>query len=121
MATIAEVITFIRETCGISERTHIGPDSQIERDLGITGDDGDLLLLDAESAFGFSFESAPCSVEEAFELEDGEYLFHSECSLISFSWFFFRRSSQKVKPITVEDFRIAITRLQGLPVPEFGS
>ena len=65
--TVEDVISFVRETTH-SRRT-ITAGTQIERDLGVTGDDGDDLLAAAEDRFG---------VPLAFELKPNEHLFGPE-------------------------------------------
>jgi hypothetical protein len=50
----------------------ISLDTQFERDLGITGDDGIELLEAVQERYGIEFTS------ESFRLEFNEYVFHSE-------------------------------------------
>jgi acyl carrier protein len=70
--TFGEFVEFIRQWAHIPKRNQINPDTQFERDLGITGDDGSDLLIATEKKFGVKLSS------ETFSLEPNEYLFNSE-------------------------------------------
>lgn len=50
----------------------ITKETQFERDLGITGDDGVLVLTEVEKAFGIKFSG------RSFNLRPNEYLFNPE-------------------------------------------
>ncbi|MDO6388474.1 DUF1493 family protein [Uliginosibacterium sp. 31-12] len=100
--TVAEVIACIRESQGIKETKSITSDTLLERDLGITGDDGSELLEELQKHFGISFAGEDGTLREAFGLKKDEYLFHSE----GFSLFLmmanrFGFSLEKVKPLSV--------------------
>jgi hypothetical protein len=62
----------IREKSGFSQSKLITPDTQFERDLGITGDDGSELLETIERNYHIQF------TRESFGLAANEYLFHGE-------------------------------------------
>lgn len=74
---LADVIAFVREFSGC-RREAIDENSWLEKDLGITGDDGVELLEEAENVFGVSFSAEEDGFREAFSLKENEYLFHSE-------------------------------------------
>lgn len=69
---------FIREHWSVSRRKQIMPETQFERDLGLTGDDGQDLLRATEKRFGVSLCSEETGVRETFNLGPNEYLFNSE-------------------------------------------
>lgn len=100
--TLAELIACIRESQGIKASKSISGDSLLERDLGITGDDGDELLQAIQERFGVSFAGADGTLREAFGLEKNEYLFHSEgFSFLVMIANFFGFSIENVKPLSV--------------------
>ncbi len=75
--SIIEVINFIREYSGIRKK-HIDENTYIDRELGITGDDGVELLEEAEKVFEVSFESEVHNLRTLFSMKENEYLFHAE-------------------------------------------
>ncbi|MGY3113666.1 hypothetical protein ACVWYV_001897 [Pantoea eucalypti] len=75
--TLADVIAFIREFAGCKRET-INENTWLDKDLGITGDDGVELLEEAEKIFGVSFSAEEDGLRGAFSLKENEYLFHSE-------------------------------------------
>ncbi|GAA5172832.1 DUF1493 family protein [Viridibacterium curvum] len=100
--TLAEVIACIRDSQGIKEAKPISEATLLERDLGITGDDGSELLEELQKRFGVSFTGADGTLREAFGLEEDEYLFHSEgMSLFLMIANLFGFSIEKVKPLSV--------------------
>jgi hypothetical protein len=76
--TFEEFATFIREYRSIPLRKQIRPETQFERDLGLTGDDGNELIETTERRFGVRLCSEETGVRETFNLGPNEYLFHSE-------------------------------------------
>ena len=70
--TFDDVADFVREWARVPAKRQIEPETQFERDLGITGDDGSELLDAAQKKFGADL--AP----ETFGLGPNEYLFNSE-------------------------------------------
>jgi len=75
--SMTDVIAFVREFAGCKRET-INENTLLEKDLGITGDDGVELLEEAEKVFGVSFSTEEEGFREAFSLKENEYLFHSE-------------------------------------------
>src|ERR1700722_968930 len=69
---------FIREYWHVSNRKSISPETQFERDLGLTGDDGADLLEATERKFGVVLSGENKELRETFSLGPNEYLFHSE-------------------------------------------
>ncbi len=104
---IDELIDFIREHQGISEKQIIEETTQLENGLGITGDDGCELLEAIEKKFGISFVGSDGTLREAFNLKDDEYLFHSE-NFHFYNFFNFNRDTEKVNLITVRQLYEAI-------------
>jgi acyl carrier protein len=76
--TFDEFAHFIREFSGDSADQVITPDTQFERDLGVTGDDGDDLLIATEKRFHIQLVTEERSLRETFNMAPNEYLFHSE-------------------------------------------
>lgn len=76
--TFEQLAEFIRESSGISQRKAIAPETQFERDLGITGDDGCELLEAVEEHFATPLHTEEDGYREIFSLGANEYLFHSE-------------------------------------------
>ena len=74
-----ELVETIREQCGLRPNKRVEPDTQFDRDLGVTGDDGKELLEAVEGRFGIKL------TRESFGLEPNEYLFGPEASLPDFS------------------------------------
>jgi hypothetical protein len=62
----------IRDQCPLHPEERIVPDTQFERDLGITGDDGDEVLSRVAEYYGIKFTA------KSFDLGPNEFLFHSE-------------------------------------------
>lgn len=75
--SMADVIAFVREFAGC-KRENINENTRLEKDLGITGDDGVELLEEAEKVFDVSFSTEEEGFREAFSLKENEHLFHSE-------------------------------------------
>lgn len=113
-ATLDDVITFIRADQYIGEGTPITATTLLEADLGITGDDGSELLEGLQKHFAISFAGPDGSLREAFGLQPGEYLFHSE-GLGFFQWLAgcFGKDIENVKPLSVGELHRVIARLSG--------
>lgn len=75
--SMADVIAFVREFAGCKRET-INENTWLEKDLGITGDDGVELLEEAEKIFDVSFSTEEEDFRKTFSLKENEYLFHSE-------------------------------------------
>ena len=73
-----EVVAFVRESRRIRKDRSITPETRLEADLGITGDDGVDLLEEAEKHFKLRLTSDEHGVRETFNLKPNEYLFESE-------------------------------------------
>ncbi|QNI31299.1 DUF1493 family protein [Alloacidobacterium dinghuense] len=73
-----EFADFIREYRQVPDRKRISPETQFERDLGLTGDDGSDLLEATEKRFRVTLASEEKGLRETFNLGPNEYLFHSE-------------------------------------------
>ena len=76
--TFNDVARFVRDWAHISAKTQITPDTQFERDLGITGDDGGELLGAAQKRFKVNFTDGTNGVRTIFKLGPNEYLFSPE-------------------------------------------
>lgn len=76
--TFDEFAQWLPEYWRVPNRKAITPETQFERDLGLTGDDGDELLIAAEKRFEVRLGSEETGVRETFNLQPKEYLFHSE-------------------------------------------
>lgn len=76
--TFNEFADFIRDFWRVSPHKQIEPDTQFERELGLTGDDGGDLLGAAEKRFGVKLVSEEDGIRKTFNLGPNEYLFHSE-------------------------------------------
>ncbi len=100
--SLDEVIALIREHQGISGKKAITESSLLEKDLGITGDDGCELIEAVEKKFNLSFAGAGGSLSKAFGLSEDQYLFHSEVNLLGV---FVR--PENVKAITVGELYLA--------------
>lgn len=74
----ADVAAFIRNWAQVPIDKCIKLDTQFERDLGITGDDGGALLIAVEKHFGVQLWTEGEGYRKAFRLEGREYLFNSE-------------------------------------------
>lgn len=105
-----ELAAFVRDWAGLSRGKSIGPETEFERDLGITGDDGCDLLEATEKRFGVSLSSEEYGHRKTFNLEPDEFLFHSEGfgpslsdMLNPFGW-----SSERVRAFTVGELYGAV-------------
>jgi acyl carrier protein len=76
--TFNDVAEFVRDWARLPAKKQITPDTQFERDLGITGDDGDELLQAAQKRFKVNFTDGDNGVRTIFKLGPNEYLFNSE-------------------------------------------
>jgi hypothetical protein len=76
--TFQEFASFIREYWHVSDGKNVSPETQFERDLGLTGDDGNDLLEATEKRFCVTLASEETGLRETFSLGPNEYLFHAE-------------------------------------------
>lgn len=74
--SVEDVIRFVRKTTR-SRRT-VTAETRIERDLGVTGDDGAELLAAAEGYFGVALSTPEQGFRPTFGLGPNEYLFGPE-------------------------------------------
>ncbi len=77
-ASFDEFSDFIRQWGRISPKRRIEPETDFERDLGVSGDDGRDLLEAVEERFGISLSSEEHGYREAFNLAPDEFLFGPE-------------------------------------------
>jgi hypothetical protein len=73
-----DVADFVRAWARVPIKQQITPETQFERDLGITGDDGSELLDAAGKHFMVNLASDKTGYRAAFGLGPNEYLFNSE-------------------------------------------
>ena len=73
-----ELADFVRAWAQVPAEQGIQPDTQFERDLGITGDDGSYLLKSVEDRFCIQLSTKEEGHRSAFGLGRNEYLFNSE-------------------------------------------
>jgi hypothetical protein len=73
-----QLAEFIRDSACIGSRKAIARETQFERDLGITGDDGCELLEATEKRFDVKLHSEEDGYRATFNLGPNEFLFHSE-------------------------------------------
>jgi hypothetical protein len=115
--TFDEFANFIREYRHVFDRKRVSPETQFERDLGLTGDDGSDLLEATEKRFSVSLCSEESGLRETFNLGPNEYLFHSE----GWSPFPFRFTSllnavePTIREFTVGDLFEAVRKAKGIP------
>jgi acyl carrier protein len=99
-----QLAEFIRRECGLRKDKHIDADTQFERDLGITGDDGGELLEAVEKQYQIEF------THESFGLEFNEYLFHSEGFDLSPIQSLFGRPIPEVRSFTAGELYEAVLK-----------
>jgi hypothetical protein len=76
--TFNDVAHFVRDWAHIPGKNQITTETQFERDLGITGDDGDELLKAAQTRFRVDLTDGDNGYRTIFNLGSNEYLFNSE-------------------------------------------
>jgi hypothetical protein len=86
---------FIRECCCLGQDERIAPDTQFERDLGVTGGDGEDLLKEAEKLYSVKL------TRESFNLEPNEYLFGSDAAFPDLLEIFGKRPTTTLRSFTV--------------------
>ena len=112
--TFDEFAAWLREYWRVPVRETITLETQFERDLGVTGDDGVELLEAAEKRFKVRFESEQTGLRETFNLQPNEYLLNAEgwgpspTELISL----FSGPSTIVRKFTVGELFDAIRKLK---------
>lgn len=88
-----------------SDKAYIIRDALIEKDLGITGDDGDEFFLAIQDEFGIDANL----IGRALGLKDGQYLFHSEGSMFWLSDKFFKNGT--IVPFTIGQLYDVVVKL----------
>lgn len=76
--TFQDVEAFVRDFAGLRRKQVVTPDTRLEADLRITGDDGTELLEKASAHFGVQLADPVHGVRRTFGLAENEYLFHGE-------------------------------------------
>ncbi len=76
--TFQDVEAFVRDFAALRRKQIITPDTRLETDLGVTGDDGDELLQKAAVHFGVQLAHPVLGYRRTFGLGENEYLFNSE-------------------------------------------
>lgn len=101
--SFVDVADFVRGWAMLPTKRLITPDTQFERDLGITGDDGSELLEAAQERFKVNLRYGDKGYRTTFNLGPDEYLFHSEGWYIGFT-------RHSVRSFTVGELCDAIQR-----------
>jgi hypothetical protein len=73
-----ELADFIRTWLQLPTDWSIRPDTEFERDLGVTGDDGGDLLHQVEERFAVQLSTKEDGYRKTFGLGKNEYLFNPE-------------------------------------------
>lgn len=76
--TIHDIERFVRTFAGLGAGQSVTPQTRLDADLGITGEDGDDLLRAVAEHFGAKLADPIHGYRETFSLEQNEYLFHAE-------------------------------------------
>lgn len=105
-ASFEQVCRIIRDQCQLHPDERIVPETQFERDLGITGDDGSDIVDHVAQFYKIQFTAA------SFDLRPNEYLFHSEgIDLIpAFVRLLFRKPEPEVRSFSVGELYDAVVR-----------
>ncbi|MDH6308927.1 ubiquinone/menaquinone biosynthesis C-methylase UbiE [Dysgonomonas sp. PFB1-18] len=98
-------VEFINDNFIFSDKVSITKDTLVEKDLGITGDDGEEFLLAIHDEFGIDFRDETGSIRKAFNLKENEYLFQGE-GLRLFDW-----KNDRIVPFTVAQFYDVIVKV----------
>ncbi len=112
--TLQDIERFVRDFAGLGAGQSVTPQTRLDADLGITGDDGDDLLKAAAEHFGAKLADPIHGYRETFSLAENEYLFHAEgFDLLGVS-VLVRAVSNKPKPrirdLTLAELHDAIIR-----------
>lgn len=114
--SFVEVANFVRGWASVPAKRLITPDTQFERDLGITGDDGSELLEAAQERFKVTLTDGDNGYRTIFNLGPNEFLFNSEGVSIGFgntkiiTLFSNPDASHSVRSFTVGDLCKAIQK-----------
>ena len=114
--TFDEFARFICEYWSVSNPKQITQETQFERDLGLTGDDGNDLLKATEKRFDVTLCSEETGVRETFNLRTNEYLFHSEGGGLGMPFemtTLFSTTAPTIRDFTVGELYEAVRRTKG--------
>jgi hypothetical protein len=103
-----ELAVFIRKWAMLPSDERIAPDTQFERDLGITGDDGGRLLHAIETHFDAQLATDEDGYRKTFDLKKNEFLFNSEAFPLWELLPFVRQST--VREFTVGELHTALEK-----------
>jgi hypothetical protein len=109
-----ELTAFIRIEAQVPMEQPIRADTQFERDLGVTGDDGSYLVKAVEKHFEISLATDANGYREIFGLGPHEYLFNSEGFPLWELLPFVTKST--VRAFTVGELHDALTTVAKRPV-----
>jgi hypothetical protein len=118
--TFDDVADFVRACARVPVKRPITPETQFERDLGITGDDGSELLEAAEEHFAVNLAPDEGGYRATFGLGPNEYLFNAEgtgLGAASITLF----SSRSVRSFTVGELYQALVEVQRRQLQQDGS
>jgi hypothetical protein len=112
--SLQDVELFVRDFARLRASYVLHPQTRLDADLGITGDDGDELLQRASKHFGVSLANPTHGYRETFSLAEDEFLFHGEGhDLLGISRLLQRLLKvppQKVRDLTIAELHDAILR-----------
>jgi hypothetical protein len=97
--TFDEFALFVRDFTGYPVRKAITPATLLEKDMGVTGDDGTDLLEATQKRFDVDW----ADIREAFKLGPNEYLFHGEGFGLFPLWLVETGARPSIRPFTVGD------------------
>jgi hypothetical protein len=117
-----DVERFVRGFAALRHNQLVSPQTRLEADLGITGDDGDELLQSASKHFGAELAHPIRGYRDIFSLATDEYLFHSEGfdligvgALVRWLW---NEPRPRVRDLTMGELHNAIVQtIVGTPPP----
>ena len=118
--TFEDVVDFVRGWARIPAKRQIAHDTQFERDLGITGDDGSELLEAAQKRFRVNLAPDETGYRGTFGLGPNEYLFNSEgfgFGAAAIALF----SNHSVRAFTVGELYRALVKAQEANTQQSGS
>ncbi|MBX3665906.1 MAG: DUF1493 family protein [Burkholderiales bacterium] len=119
--TFQDVEAFVRTFAGLRQQQVVAPDTRLEADLGITGDDGDELLQEASRHFGVQLAHPVFGYRPAFCLAEDEHLFHGEgfdlLGIGTFVRWLRKKPRPRVRDLTVAELQNAILRLKRTDAP----
>ena len=105
-ASFEQVCQIIRDQCQLNPDESISPETQFERDLGITGDDGSEILDGVAEYYGIQFTA------DSFGLQPNEFLFSSEGIDLfpAFIRILFNKPEPEVRSFTVGELYDAVVK-----------